>query len=69
MRSPRPGDLVLATGKDWSPKYAGQHFLLIAEIEPDVKYGRRFLILDHLGGGSMLAHRREFKLVSKVKPD
>lgn len=57
------GDLVVSIGDDWSEKYAGKIFLVLSFMEHN-EYGNKWIILDHISGGTLIAYEDEVEKIA-----
>ena len=57
------GELVISVGESWSEKYLGKLFLITAFIDTD-EFGRKWRVVDHISGGSLLLYEDEVEKVA-----
>ena len=56
------GDLVISIGDSWSDRYTGKVFMVLNFMEHN-EYGNKWLILDHISGGTLIAYEDEVEKI------
>jgi len=59
----KKGDLVVSRGEYWSEKYSDKIFMILDFFESN-EHGNKWLLLDHIGGGTLLAFEDELEEIS-----
>ena len=59
----KKGDLVMSRGEYWSEKYSHKIFMVLDFFE-STENGNKWLLLDHIGGGTLLAFEDELEAIS-----
>ena len=58
------GDLVKTTGDSWADRYRDRVFLVLEFIEYS-EFGNKWLLLDHISGGKLIAYDEEIEKIAE----
>jgi len=57
------GDIVRSVGDAWSDRYLDKIFLVIEFCEIN-EFGRKWIVLDHISGGTLIIYEDEVEKVA-----
>ena len=57
------GDIVRSVGDAWSEKYLNKIFLVIEFLETN-EFGKKWIVLDHISGGTLIIYEDEVEKVA-----